>query len=194
MSGVSEKFEPYDIREIVGWALSSGNLSTPKLGRIGASHRVAALAAAPRLGSSAWRLKFAHDHKEYPAAVWKLATRASRELNLPLFIRGKQHRTLVKAAAQAVREWIINACVRCGGSGRVLKEARLAVTCDVCGGDGTRGWSTAQRARALGLDVEVFTKVWAGRLDAIVLILKAVDEGTADAVKRELGMRKRRGE
>lgn len=183
-----------DVREIIGKAIVSGNLAEDQSlqHRIMDVHRVAALASAPLTGSAAWRLKFAHDPKSYKTTVALLARRAAKFLKLPLAKRGEPNRILFRASAQAVREFMYTACLRCGGSGRRTINGALVVSCDKCGGDGARGWTDAQRASALGLDREVFLKVWSGRLAKISRLLAEADTGTEAAVRRQLGLRSRR--
>lgn len=182
-----------DLREVVGRALISGHLEwDPATNLVRDVHRVAALARAPVTGSAAWRLKFAHDPAAWKVAVAQLARLAATRLRLPVAKRGRPNRILFAAAAQAVREYLYTSCLSCGGRGTVLKNGNLVVSCDRCGGDGARGWKVAQRAAALGLDPEVYEKVWAGRLGKICALLYETDDRTETAVRTQLGLRKRR--
>lgn len=178
-----------DVREVIGRALLSTHLEAPEHG-IGAVHRIAALARAPRMGSAEWRLKLSHDAASWePTVVW-LEARLEQNMKMPPRQPGQWR--LRRCCEQALREWLMSLCESCNGAGEVMRRRLIRERCYPCQGSGERRWSTVERARALGCSVKALERGqmsdWINRAGRI---LRSADRKTAFKVCEQLGMRVR---
>lgn len=80
----------------------------------------------------------------------------------------------------------------CGGVGRVrtldsAQQQRL--TCGNCHGTGRASWGDFQRARYLGVDLELYRKRWASIYELALEIMDKTSQHTADLIDKAVGKR-----
>lgn len=168
------------IRELIGTAVRSSDLRmTPTEER--AIDRVAALAGTNELGGALLRLKYGLDEGSYrqvrSAVARKVAKRASADPGI-----------LDKLATRVLLEWLDDQCPHCHGRTWMRRGARR-MPCRPCGGTGKRVPREIDRAAALGVSVEIYTKRWARHLEHMLDVLRSSDAMAAARLQTELERR-----
>jgi hypothetical protein len=112
--------------------------------------RITALGLSDPLGAALFRFKFAADAFAGKRALHLLTHRSAQRLKVELgYARG--------LAAAALREWLLDTCETCNGTGLVAVVGRHD-KCPKCGGSGVRRHTDAERAIAAGVPVGAWDK------------------------------------
>jgi hypothetical protein len=130
------------MREAISNALSS-SLDWDDSEHERAVDKLTAFSYSKRLGTLLWRLKYHNDHTSLKPAVFLLAK------ELPRLNRG----IAIKICEQAVHEWLMAFCPVCFGA-KEVRSGEHIVICGACGGSGVRKYTNAERARAIGANME----------------------------------------
>jgi hypothetical protein len=101
--------------------------------------RIGALAAAPRFGTLLVRLKAGNDARAYAPCVLIIAGKLPRQVGFGIRKR---------IADCALREWIVDGCHACMGSG-VAMMGNKKIACHACQGTGKHRYSDGERASQL---------------------------------------------
>lgn len=139
--------------------------------------RLTALGLSDALGSALWRAKYCHDAVSGRRAVLLLAKKVEARLRVD---RSYAQRLSVAA----LREWMLDACDKCGGSGTMADGPHVS-TCQKCGGSGIRRYSDGERALAAGIPVESWPK-HARKFDDVLVCLAGASAATAGKVRELL--------
>jgi hypothetical protein len=102
------------------------------------------------LGAALFRFKFGSDAASGKRALHLLAHKAMCNLGTELSYARK-------LAAACIREWVLDNCIHCNGSGLILNGARYD-KCGKCDGAGVKCHSDSERALAAGLPSESWPK------------------------------------
>lgn len=102
------------------------------------------------LGSALLRAKYCNDRHAGQRALHLLTHKAAQRLRVEI----SYARSLATAA---LREWLIDACEKCNGTG-VAKEGAHISTCGKCNGTGAKQYTGFERASCAGLPVESWPK------------------------------------
>ena len=135
------------IREKIASDVRSSNLAWNEREEK-AIDRITALGMSDALGSALFRFKFGSDAASGKRALHLLAHKAKCNLGVELSYARK-------LAAACIKEWTIDNCVHCNGTGLVLNGSRYD-KCGKCDGSGVKFHSDTERAMAAGLPVENF--------------------------------------
>lgn len=112
--------------------------------------RITALGFSDALGAALFRLKFARDAYAGKKAILLLAHKTTRNF-------GFVHSYAAKLAEACVKEFVLDHCMTCNGTGLVV-TAGHSDKCPKCGGSGVKTYSDNERAMAAGLPVEAWHK------------------------------------
>ncbi|UEC03955.1 zinc finger-like domain-containing protein [Burkholderia vietnamiensis] len=112
--------------------------------------RLTALGLSDRLGASLWRAKYCRDVAAGRQAIVLLAKKVEGSLRVELSYA-------TKLASAAFKEWMLDACDKCGGAGTHAEGAHVG-TCPKCNGSGVKRYSDAERAIAASLPIESWSK------------------------------------
>ena len=137
------------IREKIASDVHSSNLAWNEREEK-AIDRITALGMSDALGSALLRFKFANDRSAGKRALHLLANKAAQRLRVELSYAQK-------LATACLREWLIDACETCHGTGQV-GDGRHTDRCTKCDGSGMKRYSDSERALAAGLPVESWSK------------------------------------
>ncbi|SDV48693.1 DnaJ-like cysteine-rich domain-containing protein [Chitinasiproducens palmae] len=98
--------------------------------------------------------------------------------------------------AAALSEWIDDVCDHCQGRGLIHlgkreredgEGARLTRVCPACNGSKRRRHTSAERAKAMGIDRGLFEAHWQERFDRLLRWLYALDAATEWQIAAKLG-------
>ncbi len=112
--------------------------------------RLTAVGMSDALGSALFRAKYCNDRHSGQRALHLLTHRAAQRLRVEM----SYARSLATAA---LREFMVDACERCNGTGTSKDGAHLS-TCSKCNGTGVRSYSDSERALCAGFPVESWPK------------------------------------
>lgn len=112
--------------------------------------RLTAIGMSDQLGAALFRFKFASDAAAGKRALHLLAHKAKCNLGVELSYA-------TKLATACLKEFVLDNCVPCNGSGLLLNGARYD-KCPKCDGSGVKRYSDTERALAAGLPVESWAK------------------------------------
>lgn len=112
--------------------------------------RLTAMGLSDPLGAALFRFKFGSDAAAGKRALHLLAHKAKCNLGVELSYAQK-------LATACIKEWTLDNCVHCNGTGLVLNGARYD-KCGKCDGSGVKFHSDSERALAAGLPVESWSK------------------------------------
>lgn len=110
------------------------------------------------------RVKYLHDPEPMPDLVkWVLENTPENKHSLPM-------------AMLAILESVSpRDCVSCSGRGEIHHKAGKVSECDRCRGSGDLPFTTAERARLMGINFSTYRKNWADRYDNVYRRLSYVD-------------------
>ena len=156
------------MRESVGLAAVSDDLRWHENERD--IDRVTALGAAgilTPLGVALYRVYVANDRHAYWEAMARLAklVRTKNSTRLPYSWREA-------IAKQAMNEVVFPMCTRCMGSREIMQD-QLTIPCTQCDGSGVRKFSDEERAKAIGVEILAFRRVFDDPLRDALCILSA---------------------
>jgi hypothetical protein len=137
------------IREKIASDVHSSNLAWNDR-ETKAIDRITALGMSDALGSALLRFKFANDRSAGKRALHMLANKAAQRLKVELSYAQK-------LATACLREWLIDTCDTCHGTGYTIESGHSS-KCNKCGGSGAKRYSDSERALAAGLPVESWSK------------------------------------
>jgi hypothetical protein len=120
-------------------AVNSGNLRWSDNGPTDADYIAARGLSGEKLGALLERLKWAHDHTVYGRCVYLLGER---------FHERRQRNVLKVLCHMAVKEWLDEACKKCGGRGLEIDKFQNMNTCTKCNGTGQHTYTEFDRAHA----------------------------------------------
>lgn len=104
------------------------------------------------LGSALCRAKYCNDREAGRRALHLLTHKTAERLRVEM----SYARSLATAA---LKEWMVDACEKCNGTGSVMESAHShAVTCSKCNGTGVKTYSDSERALCAGFPVESWSK------------------------------------
>jgi hypothetical protein len=112
--------------------------------------RLTAMGLSDQLGAALFRFKFGSDVAAGKRALHLLAHKAKCNLGVELSYA-------TKLATACLKEFVLDNCVPCNGSGLILNGARYD-KCAKCDGSGVKRYSDTERALAAGLPVESWSK------------------------------------
>lgn len=112
--------------------------------------RLTAMGLSDPLGAALFRFKFGSDAAAGKRALHLLANKSAQRLKVELTYARK-------LATAALKEWLLDTCETCHGSGLVPGIGRHD-KCPKCGGSGVRRHSDTERALAAGLPVGSWEK------------------------------------
>lgn len=112
--------------------------------------RLTAMGMSDQLGAALFRFKFASDAAAGKRALHLLAHKAKCNLGMDLGYA-------TKLSVACLKEFVLDNCVPCNGSGLLLNGARYD-KCPKCDGSGVKRYSDTERALAAGLPVESWSK------------------------------------
>ncbi|QNB13448.1 hypothetical protein G5S35_17620 [Paraburkholderia tropica] len=112
--------------------------------------RLTALGMSDPLGSALWRAKYCRDASAGRRAVLLLAKKVEARIRV-------ERSYAEKLSIAAFKEWMLDACDKCGGGGTITEGAHVS-TCTKCEGSRVKRYSDSERALAAGLPVEVWQK------------------------------------
>lgn len=137
------------VREKIVSAMQSSNLAWhAEFER--AIDRLTAVGMSDALGSALFRAKYCNDRSSGKRALHLLTHKAAHRLRVEM----EYARAL---ATTALREWMVDACEKCHGTGNV-KEGDHVSTCRKCNGTGVKAYSDNERALCAGFPVESWSK------------------------------------
>lgn len=148
--------------------------------------RIAALASVGNLGSAVLRLRYGHDASAYRQLRPVLVAKAKRRANTP-----GDEAILDRLAHRVLQEWLDDQCEHCNGRTWIQRGARRQ-PCRTCSATGHRIARDIDRAHALGISVEVYTKHWAARIERMLAVLRSADAQASTRLQIELERRKLR--
>lgn len=138
--------------------------------------RLTALGMSDSLGSALWRAKYCRDSAAGRRAVLLLAKKVEARLRV-------ERSYAEKLSIAAFKEWMLDACDKCGGSGNIAEGPHVS-TCPKCNGSGVKRHGDSERALAAGLPVESWQK-HAKNFDQALTCMNA-SAGATGARVREL--------
>ncbi|WP_430229648.1 hypothetical protein [Paraburkholderia tropica] len=112
--------------------------------------RLTAVGMSDALGSALFRAKYCNDRQAGQRAIHLLTNKAAQRLRVEM----SYARSL---ATVALREWMVDACEKCHGTGTTKDGASLS-TCSKCNGTGKKSYSDSERALCAGFPVESWSK------------------------------------
>lgn len=157
--------DPLAIEQIIAADLRSTHLeSRPHESAI---DRIGAFSKGNKLATLLWRWKYAND-KNCAQPALNLLVRIAAE-DFKLTGADPEYETLRRACKQALREWLDPQCIKCGGTGEVVLDART-LQCDTCDGMSVRRYSDGARQSALRVSDTEFP-LWQKRLGKIAAVI-----------------------
>ncbi|WP_322069949.1 hypothetical protein [Paraburkholderia bannensis] len=139
--------------------------------------RLTALGMSDPLGSSLLRAKYCRDAKAGRRAVLLLAKKVEARLRV-------DRAYAEKLSLAAFKEWMLDACDSCAGSGSITEGAHIS-TCTKCHGSGVKRYSDAERAMAAGLPIEAWSK-HQSKFDDVLVCMNASAAATGARVRNLL--------
>lgn len=115
----------------------------------------------------------ANAHKELTFA---LARQAGKKIKCDKQI-------LLRVANQVIYESAFNFCKTCNGRKEALIEKKL-IRCETCNGTGLHRHTDMQRAKAIGVSLEIYLKHWESRLSEVQSIFTNEQRNGLHTVKR----------
>lgn len=112
--------------------------------------RITALGLSDRLGAALFRFKYGADAFAGKKAVHLLAHKITCNF-------GFVQTYAAKLAEACIKEFVLDNCVTCNGTGLVM-SAGHSDKCPKCGGSGVKRYTDTERALAAGLPVESWSK------------------------------------
>jgi len=122
--------------------------------------RLTAMGLSDQLGAALFRFKYGSDAAAGKRAIHLLAHKAKCSLKVELSYA-------TKLAVACVKEWTLDNCIHCNGTGLILNGARYD-KCVKCKGSGVKCHSDAERALAAGLPTENFAKNHGKKFDQVM--------------------------
>lgn len=164
------------IREKIVSACQSNNLAWhAEFER--AIDRLTALGLSDPLGSALFRAKYCNDREAGRRSLHLLTFKAAQRLQVELdYAR--------KLATLALKEFMVDSCEKCQGTGIVTEGAHV-MQCAKCNGTGAKQYSDAERAITAGLPVEAWSK-HQRRFDGVMACLMGSVAATGGKVKELL--------
>lgn len=124
--------------------------------------RLTAVGMSDALGSALFRAKYCNDRAAGRRAIHLLTHKAASRLKVEMdYAR--------KLSVCAVKEWMVDACEKCHGTGHALEGARLA-PCTKCNGTGAKQYSDFERETTCELPAKSWEK-HQRRFDGVVACL-----------------------
>ena len=112
--------------------------------------RITALGLTDHLGAALFRFKYGSDAFAGKRALHLLAHKATCNFGfVPTYA--------AKLATACIKEFTLDACIHCNGTGTVLSGARYD-KCSKCDGSGVKRYTDTERALTAGLPVESWSK------------------------------------
>lgn len=136
--------------------------------------RLTALGLSDPLGSALWRAKFCQDVASGRRALLLLTKKVAARLRV-------ERSYAERLSIAALKEWMIDACDKCGGRGTVTEGPHVS-TCSKCNGSGVRRFSDSERALSAGLPVDSWPK-HAKKFDEVLICLAGASSATAGRVR-----------
>ncbi|KAA1013010.1 hypothetical protein FVF58_09475 [Paraburkholderia panacisoli] len=127
--------------------------------------RLTAIGMSDQLGAALFRFKFGSDAFSGKRAIHLLAHKAKCNLGVELSYA-------TKLATACIKEFVLDNCVPCNGTGLILNGARYD-KCGKCGGSGVKRHSDSERALAAGLPVENFARNHQKKFDQVMTCMMA---------------------
>lgn len=138
--------------------------------------RITALGLTDQLGAALFRFKYGSDAAAGKRALHLLAHKSAQRLKVEL-----SYARMLSTAA--IKEWLIDACETCNGTGIVPGVGRHD-KCSKCDGSGVKRHSDTERALAAGLPVGSWDKHQKRYDQVMTCMMGAIAETTGRA--REL--------
>jgi hypothetical protein len=142
--------------------------------------RITALGLTDHLGAALFRFKYGSDAAAGKRALHLLAHKAKCNLGVELSYARK-------LATACIREWTLDSCIHCNGTGLILHGARYD-KCGKCDGSGVKCHTDIERALAAGLPTENFAVKHGKKFDQVMTCMMgsiAATGGKAHALLRE---------
>jgi hypothetical protein len=152
------------IREKIASDVRSSNLAWNEREEK-AIDRITALGMSDALGTALFRFKFANDRASGTRALHLLAHKAKCNLGVELSYARK-------LATACVKEYLIDSCETCHGTGWVTDRGHPD-KCGKCGGTGAKRYSDTERALAAGLPVDNFLQNHGKKFDQVMTCMMA---------------------
>ncbi|MDE1139956.1 MAG: hypothetical protein PW999_09935 [Paraburkholderia tropica] len=112
--------------------------------------RITALGLTDHLGAALFRFKYGSDAASGKRALSLLAHKAKCSLGVEL-----SYATMLATAC--LKEWVLDNCIHCNGTGLILSGARYD-KCTKCDGSGVKCYSDGERERNAGLPAGSMSK------------------------------------
>jgi hypothetical protein len=148
---------------------------------IKAIDRLTAMGLSDQLGAALFRFKFGSDSAAGKRALHLLAHKAKCNLGVELSYAQK-------LATACIKEWVLDNCVHCNGTGLILNGARYD-QCGKCKGSGVKFHSDSERALAAGLPVDNFARNHQKKFDQVMTCMMgaiAATGGKVSALMRDV--------
>lgn len=159
-------------------ALSAGRLRHDPLTTSGADI-IGALAAATKLGSHLWRVKWAGDKTSVKPTAILLAKKIARTGE-------KNGRFLTRLATIALQEYVDTRCTHCNGRGHTTNADRVVSSCTHCHGTGIAQISDQRRIMALRISDHAYLNGWKARFSQAHSVLAEHDSDTGIVMREQL--------
>lgn len=145
--------------------------------------RLTAFGMSDPLGSALWRLKYLHDRNAYKRALWLLVDKAEARL------KRSKGPYLFNLVTGVMREWAIDSCQHCDGTGllpaaHTSSQTRVA-KCGKCDGSGLKTYSDWERSNNCGLK-GVWNAGHQKNFDEVMICLTGATAATGGRVKELL--------
>ncbi len=164
------------IREMIVSAMQSKNLAWHAEFEQ-AIDRLTAVGMSDALGSALFRAKYCHDRQSGQRAIHLLTHKAAQRLKVEM--------SYARALANtAFREWMLDACEKCHGTGSAMEGAHLA-QCTKCNGTGAKQYTDYERASCAGFPVESWPK-HAKRFEGVTACMYGAIAATSGRVRELL--------
>jgi hypothetical protein len=173
---IEEGSRHMDVKDQVISATQSSNLRW-EAEFIRAIDRLTALGLSDPLGSALWRAKYCQDIAAGRRALFLLTKKVEARLK----VDGGYAQGLSLAA---LREWMMDACDRCGSTGTVTEGTHVS-SCSRCNGSGLRRFMDWERATAAGIPIESWPK-HAKKFDEVLICLAGASSAAAGKVRELL--------
>jgi hypothetical protein len=144
------------IRDRVVSAVQSSNLRWDE-NHAKAIDVIAAMGMSNALGMALWRFKYANDATVYKRALELLIERSASTHKFPIE-NPFTYRYVFQLAQGAIKEWAIDICNQCQGTGKIESDED-EIDCPQCNGTGYRQYTDAERAHICGM------AKWSAKLD-----------------------------
>ena len=173
------------IRQHIAGALHATDLTMSPIEER-AIDRIAALSQVGHLGSAVLRLRYGHDADAYRQLRPALVAKARRRVST-----GGTDAILDRLAHRVLQEWLDDQCQHCNGRTWVQRGARRQ-PCRTCSATGHRIARDIDRAQALGVSVDIYTRTWARHIERLLAVLRSTDAQAVARLQFELERRKLR--